>query len=138
MAIGYFSQKRSFRFHHPKKTSAWLTTIAKREKTSIGDIQYVFCTDNFLLKLNQRFLGHDTFTDIITFDYSTGTSLAGEIYVSVERVKDNARLLHVAFDIELRRVMAHGLLHLVGYNDKAPAQKAQMRKKEEACLSLWP
>lgn len=138
MAISYFSQKRSFRFSRQKRTSTWLVAIARREDFNIADIQYVFCTDNYLLKINQKFLSHDTFTDIITFDYSSGKALEGEIYISVERVKENSASLGVPFQTELHRVMAHGLLHLMGYSDKTPRQKAQMRKKEEACLSLLP
>lgn len=138
MAISYFSQKRSFRFSLQKRTSTWLGAIASREEFNITDIQYVFCTDNYLLKFNQKFLNHDTLTDIITFDYSSGKSLEGEIYISVERVRENSTSLGIPFRTELNRVIAHGLLHLMGYSDKTPRQKAQMRKKEEACLSLLP
>jgi rRNA maturation RNase YbeY len=111
--------------------------VAKTEKKEIGDLTYVFCSDDYLLSLNQQFLKHNTLTDIITFDYSEGKKeLSGEIYISIDRVADNAAKFKTDFQDELHRVMIHGVLHLAGYKDKKPAEKALMRKKEEACLSL--
>jgi probable rRNA maturation factor len=122
MPIRYFSEQVEF-------------TI-KKEKKGIGDLTYVFCSDEYLLSLNQKFLNHNTLTDIITFDYSEAKTLSGEIYISIERVAENAEKFKVAFEDELHRVMIHGVLHLAGYKDKRPAEKALMRKKEEASLSL--
>lgn len=112
--------------------------VAKRERKTPEEIAYIFCTDDYLLAINQRFLHHDTYTDIVTFDYAKGSkNLVGEVYISVDRVRDNAKTLNVPFEDELRRVVAHGLLHLCGYRDKTKAEKAAMRKKEDHCLSLW-
>jgi probable rRNA maturation factor len=103
----------------------------------INEINYIFCSDSYLLSLNKGFLKHNTLTDIITFDNSEGTgSMEGEIYISIERVKENATKYDVSFEDELNRVMIHGILHLLGYKDKKPSEKALMRKKEEAYLSL--
>jgi len=103
----------------------------------VGDINYIFCSDSYLLKLNQEFLSHQTYTDIITFDYSVGKTISGEIYISLDRIKENANHFNVSPQEELLRVMIHGVLHLSGYRDKKRAEKSIMRKKEEACLSLW-
>jgi probable rRNA maturation factor len=107
------------------------------EGATIQEINYIFCSDSYLLSLNQGFLKHNTFTDIITFDNSEDpSSLEGEIYISIERVKENAKKYNVPIEDELSRVMIHGVLHLLGFKDKKPTEKALMRKKEEACLSL--
>lgn len=134
--VQYFTESITFKVPKPRKTSAWLELAAKREKAHIRSLTYIFCSDSYLLKINQDYLKHDTYTDIITFDYSDGPALEGEIYISVERVKENAAKFKVEFENELARVMVHGLLHLAGYKDKGKAQKALMRKKEEAYLSL--
>jgi probable rRNA maturation factor len=136
MPIRYFSEQVEFKINNKRKTSNWIESVVKKEKKVIGDLTYVYCSDDYLLSLNQKFLNHNTLTDIITFDYSEGKNLSGEIYISVERVEENAQKFKVAFQDELHRVMIHGVLHLAGYRDKKPADKALMRKKEEACLSL--
>jgi rRNA maturation RNase YbeY len=137
MPIHYFYEQIDFKIETPRKASTWITLVAKTEKKEIGDLTYVFCSDDYLLSLNQQFLKHNTLTDIITFDYSEGKKeLSGEIYISIDRVADNAAKFKTDFQDELHRVMIHGVLHLVGYKDKKPAEKARMRKKEEACLSL--
>ena len=137
MPIHYFYEQIDFKIETPRKASTWITLVAKTEKKEIGDLTYVFCSDDYLLSLNQQFLKHNTLTDIITFDYSEGKNeLSGEIYISIDRVADNAAKFKTDFQDELHRVMIHGVLHLVGYKDKKPAEKARMRKKEEACLSL--
>ncbi len=115
----------------------WIKEVARREKKTIKEINYIFCSDEYLLQLNQGFLNHKTLTDIITFDNSEGKNgLEGEIYISIERVQENAIKFNTEFEDELHRVMIHGVLHLIGYKDKKPSEKALMRKKEEACLSL--
>lgn len=135
--IHFFSEKTRFKLDHPRKTSNWIKKVVEKEKVSFLELNYIFCSDKYLLQLNQDFLNHDTLTDIITFDNSSpGSALEGEIYISIDRVKENAKTLKVSFDEELHRVIIHGVLHLLGYGDKKPAEKALMRKKEEACLSL--
>jgi probable rRNA maturation factor len=136
-SIRYFSEGIDFSVPQPRKVVAWIKTVLAKERRKSGDINYIFCSDEYLLGLNQQYLKHNTYTDIITFDYSPGRTIQGEVYISVERVRENANKLGVLFEDELRRVMIHGVLHLCGYKDKEQAQKAQMRKKEEAYLSLW-
>ncbi len=112
--------------------------VAKGERKVPQEINYVFCSDEHLLSLNRQFLRHDTYTDIVTFDYSGGLkNLVGEVYISIDRIRDNAKMLNLPFEVELRRVVVHGLLHLCGHRDKTKAEKAAMRKKEDHCLSLW-
>jgi rRNA maturation RNase YbeY len=135
--IRFFSEDISFKIDLPRKKTLWIKEVARREKKTIKEINYVFCSDKYLLQLNQGFLNHKTLTDIITFDNSEGKNgLEGEIYISIERVQENAIKFNNEFEDELHRVMIHGVLHLIGYKDKKPSEKALMRKKEEACLSL--
>ena len=137
MPIRFFSEEIDFKIKKPRKLALWLRSTAEKEKRSIDDITYIFCSDEYLLRLNQQFLKHNTLTDIITFDYSEGRkALAGEIYISIDRIADNAFKFKNPFEDELHRVMVHGVLHLIGYKDKKSTEKAMMRKKEEACLSL--
>jgi probable rRNA maturation factor len=135
--IRFFSEDIPFKLKHPVKVFSWIKVVAKKEKRTIKEINYIFCTDEYLLQLNQSFLNHKTLTDIITFDNSEGKkALEGEIYISIERVQENSLKFKTDFEDELHRVMIHGVLHLIGYKDKKPSEKALMRKKEEACLSL--
>ncbi|MBL7850479.1 MAG: rRNA maturation RNase YbeY [Cyclobacteriaceae bacterium] len=135
--ISFPSKGISFRLSQPRKTKTWLSRIAEEEGRTIESLTYVFVSDSFLSKLNYEYLRHSTLTDILTFDYSEGKAVIGEIYISVPRVRENARKYQQPFDTELRRVMAHGLLHILGYKDKTSGQSSRMRRKEEACLSLW-
>lgn len=135
--IYFFSEKTPFKLPNPKKTANWLVKVSQKEKRSIESLIYIFCSDSLLGKMNEKYLNHSTLTDILSFDYSESNVIQGEIYVSIPRVRDNAKRYKQAFETELRRVLVHGLLHFLGYNDKSPYQKAQMRIKEEACLSLW-
>jgi rRNA maturation RNase YbeY len=117
------------------KLKAFIDILCKKERKSIDEINFVFCSDDYLLTLNQQFLKHDTYTDIISFDYSENQGpLNGEIYISVERVKDNAAILGSTFRQELHRVIFHGVLHLCGYKDKLKADQLLMRKKEDFYL----
>jgi probable rRNA maturation factor len=135
--IRFFSEDISFKIDLPRKKILWIKEVARREKKTIKEINYIFCSDEYLLQLNQGFLNHKTLTDIITFDNSEGKNgLEGEIYISIERVQENALKFNTEFEDELHRVMIHGVLHLIGYKDKKSSEKALMRKKEEACLSL--
>jgi probable rRNA maturation factor len=136
-SVHFFYNEVRFKLKNPRKVSSWIKRVVEKEGASIKEINYVFCSDSYLLTLNQGFLRHNTLTDIITFDNSEEQSvLEGEIYVSIERIKENAKEYEVPFEDELSRVMIHGVLHLLGYKDKKPSEKALMRKKEEACLSL--
>jgi rRNA maturation RNase YbeY len=137
-AVQFFTEKISFRLPQPRKTSAWLQRVAKENHHSLASLTYVFCSDSFLGKMNEDFLGHQTLTDIISFDLSDSRGeINGEIYISIPRVNENARKFNQPFERELRRVLVHGLLHFMGFRDKSVAEKAQMRSKEEASLSLW-
>lgn len=137
MPIRFFYEETDYKIEYPRKVARWITEAVSREKRSISEINYIFCPDSFLYKLNQQFLGHNTLTDIITFDNSIDNEIAGEIYISIERVKENSTKFGISFYHELLRVMIHGILHLSGYNDKKPKEIVVMRKKEEAYLSLW-
>lgn len=124
-----------------EKIVSWLSEAIKKENALAGEINYIFCSDDFLLDLNKRFLKHNTLTDIITFDYSSPEKgkirLSGDIYISTDRVIDNASELGVSKTAELRRVMIHGLLHLCGYKDKSPADKKKMTAKEDFYLEKF-
>src|SRR4051812_40349314 len=133
--VDYFQTR--FRLSNPKKTIAWIERVVKAEKSAIQSLNYVFCTDRYLLGINQNYLNHDTLTDIITFDYTEDyKSLEGEIYISVPRVRENARVLGVDFETELHRVIIHGVLHILGYKDKTSKEKVAMRKAEEKYLRI--
>ena len=135
--IGFLNEGIRFKLPSPRKTKQWLASIAEQEGKAIESLTYIFSSDKYVSALNQRYLKHNTLTDIITFDYSEGEGIIGEVYISIPRVRENANLFKQPFELELRRVVAHGLLHLLGYKDKSPRQSARMRRKEEACLSLW-
>jgi rRNA maturation RNase YbeY len=136
--IHFLTEKISFRLSNPHKSSRWLRGVSLNEGRNIDSLTYIFCSDKFLTELNQHYLQHDTLTDILSFDYSEGNeSIQGEIYISIPRVKENAKKYSQPFEKELRRVLVHGLLHFLGYKDKSPSEKVQMRIKEDACLSLW-
>ncbi len=136
MSIRFFSEEIEFKILNPKKVKAWLIQSANRERKEITEISFIFCSDPYLLKLNQGYLNHDTLTDIITFDYSQGNKLSGEIYISIDRVMENSKKFDSGFVDELHRVMIHGVLHLCGYKDKTRPDKTLMHKKEDAYLSL--
>ena len=108
-----------------------LLSVIRKEKKKVEKIHFVFCSDNFLLSLNKKFLKHGTLTDVITFPASPPSPLSGEIYISIPRVKENAKKFNVAFEKELLRAMVHGVLHLCGYKDKTKKQKERMRKRED-------
>ena len=114
----------------------WIEKIIISEEKKIGEINYIFCDDEYLLKINQDFLDHDYYTDIITFDQVRGKTISGEIFVSLQRIKDNASLISKNYEEEKKRVIAHGVLHLCGYKDKTEEQQKIMRAKEDLYLSL--
>lgn len=136
-AIQFFSEKTRFKLKNPKKSSAWIKSIMKREKKTLNSLNYIFCSDEYLRDINIEYLNHKTYTDIITFNYNPSQKeIEGEIYISIDRVKENAAKFKVDVQTELHRVMIHGVLHLLGYNDKSKSEKAAMREKEDSCLSL--
>ena len=138
--IHFFSEDSDFELPSESTTLEWIELILKAHDQQAENINYIFCSDNYLLDVNRTYLDHDYLTDIITFDNAEyeDDPLESDIFISVDRVKDNASDLNIPFLKELHRVIAHGLLHLLGWNDKTEEQKAAMRQKEEACLSLHP
>ncbi len=115
----------------------WICRVVTSEDSNVGPLEYVFCDDDYLLKINQKYLNHDTYTDIISFDYSTAREVSGDIFISVNRLKDNARKYKTSFEKELRRVMVHGVLHFLGYNDKSDRERDIMRRKEEEKIRMF-
>lgn len=136
-SIHFFYEDVKFRLKTVRNSKSWIKDVIRAEGKELDEINYVFCSDSFLAQLNIQYLQHNTFTDIITFNTAEGSdSIGGDIYISVDRVKENADIFKVSFDQELHRVIIHGVLHLLGYLDKTINQKRTMRKKEDAYLSL--
>ncbi len=129
-----FHSEVPFEISNSDATVLWLTSIISQENYNEGEVSIVFCDDEFLHKLNVEFLNHDTLTDVISFDYSIGKEIHGEIFISIDRVRENAYEFNQNFDTELSRVMAHGVLHYCGYKDKSTSEAAIMRSKEEFYL----
>jgi len=137
VAIYFFSEDISFSLADEEKSASWILSILKKENKQVRGINYIFCSDTYLLKINKQYLNHNTLTDIITFDNSEiEDEIEADIFISIDRVEENSSNLKKDFNEELHRVIIHGLLHLLGYNDKTDVEKAEMRKKEDACLSL--
>ncbi|TAF74311.1 MAG: rRNA maturation RNase YbeY [Bacteroidetes bacterium] len=135
--INFFPENIKFDLKHKTKIKKWIAQVAGNEKYIIENLNYIFCSDAYLLEINQTYLKHDTFTDIITFDNSEfENEIIGDIYISVDRVKENSQKLQLLFEQELYRVMIHGLLHLCGYKDKKPADKQKMTEMEDKSLDL--
>ena len=130
-----FNNETDFKLQDEAKISKWISAIILQEKCKEDEINYVFCDDDYLHKLNVQFLQHDTLTDVISFDYSIGKTLQGDIYISVERVADNAKDFKEEFVTELHRVIIHGVLHYCGYKDKTDAEAELMREKENFYLN---
>lgn len=137
MAITFSTQADSFCLEDEQRLIKWIKTIITSQGKKVGVISYLFCDDDYVLEANQSFLNHDTYTDIITFDYVEGDVVSGDIMISVDRVKENAAIFDVPFDRELHRVIIHGILHLLGQGDKTTFEAAQMRKREDDALELW-
>ncbi len=131
-----FNYENNFKLNNESEVSKWISLVIYNEGCKEDDVNYVFCNDDYLLKLNVEFLKHDTLTDIISFDYSIGKIIQGDIFISTERVADNAKDFKVNFVDELYRVIVHGVLHYCGYNDKNEADKIIMRDKENHYLEL--
>lgn len=134
--ISYYTQDTDFKFVGKTFTKFWLKMVAESEIRRLGDISIIFCSDNYILDVNMKYLQHDYFTDIITFDYCEGDRLSGDLFISVDSVRENAAFYDTEFDNELNRVIVHGLLHLIGYDDHTPSEQKTMREKENYYLSL--
>ncbi len=137
--IHFHTEEISFTLKNKTHLKKWISTAIEQNERKIGEISFVFCSDRYLLSINQKYLKHDTYTDIITFDYSkssTGLPISGDIFISLERVKENAKKFSKKTDEELHRVMIHGILHLLGFKDKTAEQKKEMREAEENCLEI--
>ena len=126
-----FNSETSFTLKNQKKLVKWISDVISSEGFQVGEINYIFCNDSYLNKVNQEFLNHDTFTDIISFDYTLGKEVGGDIFISTERVLENAEKFNEVFENELYRVMIHGILHFMGYKDKTKKEKTLMRTKED-------
>jgi rRNA maturation RNase YbeY len=135
--VNFFSEDTEFSFQKQEKATEWLIQIASQQQESIGFINYIFCSDRYLHQLNVEYLQHDTLTDIITFPHEEEDSISGDVFISIERVKDNAIEYGVDEMTELIRVMAHGLLHLCGYKDKTVEDQKTMRLQEDLAIKLW-
>jgi probable rRNA maturation factor len=137
-AVSFFYNEVRFTLLHKKKLKSFLPTVFEKHRLKLMQLTYVFCTDAYLLTINKAFLKHDTYTDIITFNLSDKKhDLIGEVYISIDRVKENAQLLGSSFKEELHRVIFHGALHLCGHNDKSARQKATMRKLEDYYMTQY-
>jgi len=132
-----FNYECDFVLDNESAFADWLAEVIKSELKNEGEINYIFCDDDYLLEINQQYLDHDTLTDIISFDYSVGNELHGDIFISVERVRDNATDFNVSFEEELKRVMVHGVLHYCGYKDKSESDERLMRAKEEEKMKMF-
>lgn len=136
--VQFFIEEIDFELQNKKMLRHWINKICANHHVNIDQLNYIYCSDNYLLEINKTYLEHDYYTDIITFDQreDLGANLEADIFISIDRVKENALNQHIEWSHELHRVMAHGLLHLLGHNDKTPEQQSEMRKSEDACLSL--
>jgi probable rRNA maturation factor len=132
-----FNYETDFQLDNEDQISNWISHIILSENKKEGDINYIFCDDDYLVQINEQYLNHDTLTDIISFDYSFGNELHGDIFISVERVQDNAVDFKVTFTEELQRVLAHGVLHYCGYKDKTDQDETIMRNKENEKIKMF-
>ena len=131
-----FNYETEFELGNETSIEKWVSKVISYYGFEEGEINYIFCDDDYLLKLNVEFLEHDTFTDIISFDYTLGKLISGDIFISVERVRENALNFNQTFENELNRVIIHGILHYLGFKDKSSTEKSVMRAEEDRCLSF--
>ena len=134
--VSYFTEDIRFLFKQKRFTSKWLKFVAESEMRKLGDISIIFCSDKYILDVNLKYLQHDYYTDIITFDYCEGNTLSGDLFISIDSVRENATFYGTDFENELNRVIVHGVLHLIGYDDHTDEDVAVMRSKEDYYLSL--
>ena len=132
-----FNYETDFELGNEEAFENWISSVILSEKKKEGEINFIFCDDEYLHKLNVEYLEHDTLTDVISFDYSVGNELHGDVFISIERVQDNAKDFNVAFEEEIKRVIIHGILHYCGYKDKSDTDEALMRSKEEEKIKMF-
>ncbi|GAB3712931.1 rRNA maturation RNase YbeY [Flavobacterium koreense] len=132
-----FNYELEFQLENEEQYSSWISNVISSENKKEGDINYIFCDDEYILEINKQYLNHDYYTDIISFDYSVGNELHGDIFVSIERVRENAIEFEVTFNEELKRVLAHGVLHYCGYKDKTEEEELLMRSKEDEKIKMF-
>ena len=137
MAVRYFNDGVSFQPEGKRKIACWLKQVTAREGKKTGHLNFIFVSEEIILDINKKYLNHHHYTDIITFDHSEGDTVSGEMYISVDTVRANAKAYHVDFRNELLRVMVHGTLHLCGYKDKTVSERREMREKEDQYLNDW-
>lgn len=136
--INFITEEIVFNLPKKLKTKKWLIQIIKNHSFKLSTLNFIFCNDEYLLKMNIEYLNHHTLTDIITFDNSEDENIIeGDIFISIDRIKENANIFNVGFENELRRVLSHGTLHLLGFKDKKPKDKKEMTAKENESLTLW-
>ena len=133
----HFNYETDFELSNEVVFASWISNVILSESKTEGEISYVFCDDDYLLKINNQYLNHDTLTDIISFDYSVGKQISGDIFISGERVKENAIEFKTDFEEEMKRVMIHGILHYCGYRDKTDNDQTMMRQKEEEKMKMF-
>ncbi len=134
--VSYFFENTDFKLKGKTRIKQWLKLVAESEIFTLGNVSVIFCSDNYILDINQRYLQHDYFTDIITFDYTEGTKISGDLFISVDSVRENSIEYGTEFEDELHRVIVHGILHLIGYDDHSEEDIKVMRAKEDYYLSL--
>lgn len=132
-----FHSENDFKLDDLEQLRDWISLSITKMGKQVGDLNYIFCNDDYLIKINQDYLNHDTYTDIISFDYSDKDILSGDIFISTERVEENANTFQVSFKEELRRVLIHGVLHFAGYKDKSEEESKEMRKQEDKYLAIY-
>ena len=132
-----FNYETEFTLENEDAISNWISNVIRSENKKEGEINYIFCDDEYLLQINQEHLQHDYYTDIISFDYTVGNEINGDLFISVDRVKENAQDFNVSFDNELKRVIVHGVLHYCGYKDKSEVDELLMRSKEDEKLAMF-
>ncbi|MBQ9638239.1 MAG: rRNA maturation RNase YbeY [Bacteroidales bacterium] len=137
MTISFQVEDVRFSLPERQRFKKWIRETVEEHGKKVGEIGYLFCSDEYILEANRTYLDHDTYTDIITFDYVEGNIVSGDILISIDRVRDNAEQFGVPFEQELRRVVIHGVHHLLGQGDKSPAEAAEMRQREDASLLWW-
>lgn len=137
MSVHYFNEDIAFPKIKKRISSGWIKQVISIEGKRVGDISFIFCSDEYLLDVNRKYLNHDYYTDIITFDNGEGIVINGDIFISVDRVKENSKVFETSFDDEVHRILIHGVLHLLGYKDKTKKDKLLMTEKEDLYLKLF-
>ena len=135
-SLYFHSEEIDFALQNEERIASWLKKLTATEQKEIDELNYIFCTDEYLLEVNKTHLNHDYYTDVITFDYCEENQISGDIFISIDRVKENADTFNTTFEDELNRVLAHGVLHLMGYKDKTPEDEKKMREMEAFALDM--